>query len=134
VTLTALAREVIGRRINGMTRLTIRKARVIEVRGCPATGVVTGAALAREVIGGFIGRVAGRAVGEAGVIGWRIDSMAHRAIGEASVIHGGRLPCIGRMTRAALTRPVIGGLIGCVAGCAVGETSVIEVGRLPRCS
>ena len=58
VTLTALAREVIGRRVDGMTRLAVCEAGVIEVGRRPATGVVTRAALTREVIGRLIGRVA----------------------------------------------------------------------------
>ena len=59
VTLAALPREVIGRSIAGVTRLTIGLARVIESCITPVVGVVAGAALPRKVIGRFITCMAG---------------------------------------------------------------------------
>ncbi len=70
---------------------------MIEVGGCPAAGRVTGAALARKVIGGFIA------------------GMARRAIRQAGVIEVSWLPRSGVVAGAALPRKVIGGLVGRVA-------------------
>lgn len=62
---------------------------------------MTRATLTREVIGGLIGRVAGRTVCK------------------ASVIEISRLPRRRRVARTALAREVIGGFIGSVARRAV---------------
>lgn len=66
---------------------------MVERRGQPRRRDVTGAALTRIVIGGLVGRMAGRAIDLPGVIkrGW--------------------LPGAGQVARAALTRVVIGGLV-----------------------
>jgi hypothetical protein len=80
-----------------MARDAIGLARVIKRGGQPRSGRVTQTTLTREMIGGFISRVAGRTVGETGMIERR------------------RLPGIGRMAGAALTREVVGGLISGVA-------------------
>ena len=66
-----------------------------------------------EVIGRFVRRVTGQAVGQ------------------AQVIDTGRLPGISAVTRAALTGEVNRGLVGRVTRYAIRQTGVIHFGGLP---
>ena len=67
------------------------------------------------------------------VIGRFIRRMTRQAVGQAQVIDAGRLPCIGAVTGAALTREVNGRLVGGVARDAIREPRMIHFGGLPGC-
>ncbi len=88
----------------------IQREVVSKRRAAPGVGVVTLAALAREMVRRPIGCVAGR------------------AIRRVAVIEVGGQPGHGTMAQAALSLEVISGLVGRVAGEAIRQAQMIDAG------